>query len=178
MRKELKRGSSAASTSPLKTACESTRVEDPSRRMQPGSTTVSDFTMGNRNVTTGADVEIPQGHQATTEEGDELTDLDRISPPPRDRWRKGPTSIHPAPPGRGSPSQGAGVDRSSTKELRKKQVATSPVDPATPEQTPPQRTSPQQRRPSCNPAAALLRPSCDPPASPCDPVATLSRPYY
>ena len=81
--KELKRGSSAASTSPLKTAGESTRVEDPSRRMQPGSTTVSDFTMGNRNVTTGADVEIPQGHQATTEEGDELTDLDRISPPAR-----------------------------------------------------------------------------------------------
>ena len=81
--KELKRGSSAASTSPLKTAGESTRVEDPSRRMQPGSTTVSDFIMGNRNVTAGADVEIPLGQQATTEEGDELTDLDRILPPAR-----------------------------------------------------------------------------------------------
>ena len=41
---------------------------------------------------------------------------------------------------------GGGVNPSSTKELRKKQVVTSPVDPATPEQTPPQRTSPQQRR--------------------------------
>ena len=51
--------------------------------MQPGSTTVSDFIMGNRNATTGADVEIPLGQQATTEEGDELTDLDRILPPAR-----------------------------------------------------------------------------------------------
>ena len=53
----------------------------PFKRMQPGSTTASDFIMGNRNTTTRADAEIPLGQQATNE-GDELTDLDRILPLP------------------------------------------------------------------------------------------------